>query len=116
MDSIIPSCLTFAEYDEFVESTRVYPREPPLLYTGLGLSDEVGEVCGNLKRVLRDDHGMLTPSRRQSILIELGDSLWYVTAMARELGSSLDEIACLNRSKLLDRMNRGVLNGEGDYR
>lgn len=108
--------MTFQEYDEFVESTRIYPREPPLIYTGLGLSDEVGEVNGNLKRLLRDDHGILTAQRRSSILLECGDVLWYLAAIAKELGASLDEIACLNKEKLLGRLERGTLNGSGDNR
>lgn len=115
-NNYVPCNLTFQEYSKFVEETRIYPREPALMYTGLGLADEAGEVAGNLKRMLRDDRGILTKARRKAILLELGDSLWYVTALAEELDSSLEEIACMNKTKLLDRMERGVLNGQGDNR
>lgn len=47
---------------------------------------------------------------------ELGDVLWYLTASARELGYSLQDVAEINAVKLLDRKNRGVIQGNGDTR
>ena len=47
---------------------------------------------------------------------EIGDVLWYLNALALEIGTTLDSAARLNNEKLLDRMNRGVLKGSGDNR
>ena len=47
---------------------------------------------------------------------ELGDLLWYLTDAAHDLGFSLDEIAEENLAKVRDRMNRGVIQGQGDNR
>ena len=45
---------------------------------------------------------------RKELLDELGDVLWYVTVMANQEGSSLEEIMKLNHIKLEDR----ALNGK----
>jgi NTP pyrophosphatase (non-canonical NTP hydrolase) len=47
---------------------------------------------------------------------EIGDVLWYVARLADELGIDLEEIATYNMNKLLDRLNRGVIQGSGDNR
>ena len=51
-----------------------------------------------------------------SIARELGDVLWYVTAIASDIGYDLEEVAMLNLEKLQDRQSRDVLTGSGDYR
>jgi len=45
---------------------------------------------------------------RREYLDELGDVLWYVTVMAREEGSSLEEVMTRNYNKLEQR----ALNGK----
>ena len=47
---------------------------------------------------------------------EIGDVLWYVARLSDELGIDLEEIATYNMNKLLDRLNRGVIQGNGDNR
>lgn len=90
------------------------------------LSGECGEFAEHFGKALRDDPGTLedfhngyvkfTPERRKAMLKELGDILWYVTVLARELGSSLLEVMALNVVKLRDRRARGVSKGSGDDR
>lgn len=90
------------------------------------LSGECGEFAEHFGKALRDDAGTLedfhngfvkfTPERRKAMLKELGDILWYVTVLARELGSSLLEVMALNVIKLRDRRARGVSKGSGDDR
>lgn len=109
-------CISVEDYAAFVQETRVFPREAIYVYPALGLADEAGEVAGEVKRILRDDGGLLTTERRRKILIELGDALWYIAALAEEVDSDLLEIMCMNQEKLLDRMKRNVLNGSGDNR
>jgi NTP pyrophosphatase (non-canonical NTP hydrolase) len=44
---------------------------------------------------------------RQDLLDELGDVLWYITVMAKQEGSSLDELMRLNYFKLEKRAING---------
>ena len=47
---------------------------------------------------------------------ELGDVLWYLSALADNLDMKLSTIAKKNIEKLKDRKNRGVIKGSGDNR
>ena len=89
---------------------------PGVLYCALGLAGEAGEVADQVKRILRDDGGVLTPKRREKILKEAGDVLWYLTALSAQLGSSLEEVMALNIAKLTARRARGRIHGEGSDR
>jgi NTP pyrophosphatase (non-canonical NTP hydrolase) len=82
------------------------------IYHSLGLSGESGEFVDKIKKAWRNQ----TPLDVPAALRELGDVLWYVTACARDLGSSLEEVARMNVEKLADRRARGVIKGEGDDR
>lgn len=109
--------MTLNEYQEGASKTALYPHaETNLIYLILGLCGESGELAEKLKKQLRDDGGILSDERRMLMKKELGDVLWYVSQVARELGSSLDEIAVENLAKLASRMERGTLHGNGDLR
>jgi NTP pyrophosphatase (non-canonical NTP hydrolase) len=84
-------------------------------YAGLGLG-EAGEIQGKLKKVLRDSGGVITDEVRAKIAGELGDSLWYHAALAKEFGLKLSDVASANLEKLADRKERGTLQGSGDER
>ena len=64
----------------------------------------------------RDDGGQLTEERRQGLKKEIGDVLWYVAAMAYELGFTLEEVAESNVEKLTKRNVEGTISGDGDDR
>lgn len=119
------------EYQELTGETAVYPgRGTPLglIYCTLGLGDESGEALGKIKKGLRDDLMMeptmdgtfkvnpISEERRQAFKKELGDVMWYIARAAAEAGFTLEEVAKANVSKLLDRKDRGVLQGSGDNR
>lgn len=87
-----------------------------LMYLGLGIGDEAGEVQGKLKKILRDQDGKMLPENIAEIKKELGDVMWYVANLADELGLSLEEVAKLNIEKLASRAERGKLTGSGDNR
>jgi NTP pyrophosphatase (non-canonical NTP hydrolase) len=83
-----------------------------VFYTSFGLVGEAGELANQVKKILRDDNATLTEERRQKIVDELGDCLWYVAALARELGVNLSELATLNLAKLSVRDKEGTLHGD----
>lgn len=112
----IPS---FKQYQERAEKTAVYPGQGTssgLMYATLGLAGEAGEIANKVKKVFRDDEGDVTTRRRDDLRQELGDVLWYVSALAQELGLDLGKIARDNLGKLESRAERGKLKGEGDDR
>lgn len=82
----------------------------------LGLCGESGEVAEKFKKLLRDKQGVITEGDRAEIVKELGDVLWYVTAVAHLMGSSLEEVARRNNEKLASRRDRNQLSGSGDNR
>lgn len=91
------------------------------LYPALGLANESGELLGKMKKVFRDNGGVLGNTvlgnaRRTEMAAELGDVLWYVAELATQLEIDLNEIATANLHKLADRANRGVIGGSGDNR
>lgn len=109
--------LTFEEYQEESRKTAIYPdKDSNFAFPALGLAGESGEVSKLIYRVLRDEEGKINEERRQKLLKELGDVLWYMSNLATELGLSLDEIAKKNLEKLASRQERGVLRGSGDER
>lgn len=108
------------EYQRIATSTAVYPEKGTgsalaLAYVGLGLG-ESGEVQGKIKKVLRDDNGVVSDEKREAIAAEAGDILWYIANLAEELGTTIGELMEHNIHKLLDRKARGVISGSGDNR
>jgi NTP pyrophosphatase (non-canonical NTP hydrolase) len=60
-----------------------------------GLAGEAGEASEHIKKWMRDGR-----INRREAGIELGDTLAYMTWLARVLGYSLEDIAQLNYEKL----------------
>lgn len=102
-------------YNEIVALTKVYPDHAKYTYASLGLASEAGEVAGKIKKYIRGDYESINVIR-DKIIDELGDVLWYVTALANELDSSLEEIQEKNAAKLLARLEKNKIRGEGDDR
>jgi NTP pyrophosphatase (non-canonical NTP hydrolase) len=109
--------MLISEYQELSRRTATYPGAGEnIVYPTLGLAGEAGEVAEKVKKLLRDDDGVLSDERRGALAGELGDVLWYVAQVATEAGLDLEEIAQGNLDKLLSRQRRGVLSGSGDSR
>ena len=53
---------------------------------------------------------------RDGIADEIGDCLWYIAALCRDLNVDLSAVADRNIKKLRDRQQRGKLKGSGDNR
>jgi NTP pyrophosphatase (non-canonical NTP hydrolase) len=109
--------MDLSEYQSRSRATAVYPAAGDnLLYPTLGLCGEAGEVAEKIKKMVRDDDGVLTDARRAALAKELGDVLWYLAQIATEAALALDEIAEANIEKLSSRRRRNVLQGSGDDR
>jgi NTP pyrophosphatase (non-canonical NTP hydrolase) len=109
--------MLISEYQELSRRTATYPGAGDnIVYPTLGLAGEAGEVAEKVKKLLRDDGGVLSAERREALAAELGDVLWYVAQVATEADLDLAEIAHANLDKLLSRQRRGVLSGSGDSR
>lgn len=109
---------TIEWFEDVTEQTGLYPEANTgsliaINYCALGLS-EAGEFQGKLKKVWRGDKTL--EEQKEALIDELGDTLWYVTRAAKELGIGLTELMEHNGQKVLDRKNRGVTRGSGDNR
>ena len=100
--------MTFDEYQKQSKETAIY--EHPIIYPTLGLCGESGEVAEKVKTHLRDGASL------DELKKEVGDVLWYISAIASDLKLSLDDIAETNISKLTSRLERGKIQGSGDNR
>lgn len=122
--------MTFNEYQAKASTTAMYLNKIKelnpdlseniqsilgLSYASLGLG-EAGEVQGKVKKIIRDAGGNITDDVKKEISKELGDILWYISAMCGELGIEMDYVAEQNIEKLFSRKERGVITGSGDNR
>ena len=99
------------EYQEMAASTAIYKVEHQVIYPALGLAAEAGEVANKVKKILRDGS-----FDREGISDEIGDCLWYIAALSRDLNISMAEIAMSNLEKLMKRKANGTIKGSGDNR
>lgn len=107
----------FGGYQLEATKLAIYPNQGDNLpYVVLGLCGEAGEIADKVKKILRDDDGKLSYEKREALLAELGDVLWYVSQIAQELGEELGDVAERNLKKLWDRRDRNQLGGSGDTR
>ena len=102
----------FDIYQDWAKRTAIYPESAKLTYPMFGISAEVGELHEHYKKVMRDGIELDV----DYLVKELGDVLWYVSAIAHDLGISLGYVAERNIQKLQDRQKRGVLGGSGNDR
>lgn len=112
--------MTLDEYQHGALRTASFPDGVRVLYPALKLAGEAGEVAEKLGKLMRDEGyqpgDRLADTQREALAKELGDVLWYVAVLARDLGVTLEEVAAGNLAKLADRQQRGVLGGSGDER
>lgn len=105
------SDIGFDYYQSAASDTAIYKTEHQVLYPALGLAAEAGEVANKVKKILRDGK-----FDREGIADEIGDCLWYIAALCRDLNVDMGEVAKNNLDKLQDRKRRGTLKGNGDKR
>lgn len=98
-------------YQEMASKTAIYSSSHQILYPALGLAGEAGEVANKVKKMMRDGS-----FDRAAVVAELGDVMWYVAALCRDLNVEMNDVALDNLKKLYDRMQRGTIQGSGDKR
>ena len=108
--------MTLNEYQEKAVATAIYGEGSKIIYPTLGLTGEAGEVADKVKKVLRDNEGVFTDEKKKEIMKEAMDCLWYLAALANDLGYTLEEGAQMNLDKLASRKARNVISGSGDNR
>ena len=90
--------------------------EDDLIYATLSVVGEAGEVAEKIKKVIRDDQGVVSEEKKVEIAKEMGDTLWGLACLCNVLNLRLEEVAIANILKLESREQRGVLSGSGDNR
>lgn len=113
--------MSLNEYQKLATKTASYPDVGcNIIYPALGLAGEAGEVAEKVKKLWRN-RNITSGKELETILAnelikELGDTLWYIAALANELNVPLADIARSNITKLQDRLERGVIKSAGDNR
>ena len=109
--------MDFNEYQKECIKTAQYPdMGNNFVYPTLGISGESGEIAEKIKKVIRDNSGVITEKVRQEISKEIGDVAWYLAMLCTELHLEFGVVAKQNIEKLFDRKKRGVIGGNGDNR
>ena len=111
--------MNFQEYQRDARKTAIYDGKDELLglfYVSFGLPGEAGEYAEKIKKFIRDDKCVMTKERKELIIKELGDVLWYVANICSELKISMEDVAYTNLKKLNKRKEEDKLHGDGDNR
>lgn len=123
----------YQRYQEFTRATRVEQYPDGLLgvmTTALQKAAEAGEVAGKFAKSLRDDpiwndhvHDNtlsvclhIPDARRNQILNELSDDMYYISEMCNHFGISILDLMEINVHKLRNRVINGTIQGQGDDR
>ena len=102
------------QYQEAARETAIFPKDKSLMYLTLGICGEAGEIAEKVKKHIRDNtsHHQL----RESLILEIGDVMWYLANLADAIHVDMDWIAIQNIEKIKSRMNRNKIQGNGDNR
>lgn len=90
---------TLKQYDDFVRRTDHASMSNYATCAFTGLAAEAGEVVQLYNKALRNEEML----HIDSLVLELGDVLWYVTRIAGLYGWTLQEILDMNVEKLKER-------------
>ncbi len=98
--------MEFKKYQEEAKSTiQKYHLDDKLnkVIPFLGIVGEAGSVLTELKKSIRD--GDSYTNFKPKLIEELGDVLWYISAIATQNGIDLEEVASSNLAKTNDRFH-----------
>jgi hypothetical protein len=82
------------------EAARVCCSDEKLLrimYYALEINDEAGEIVGKVKKLFRDNGGMLNKTFAIKVLDVCGDVLWPMVRLLDELGLTLEDALKQNK-------------------
>ena len=91
-------------------------------YMMLNLVGEVGEFASKVAKQIRKEEATIngnelwTTTETESLMLEAGDILWQLAGLCDVFGWTLEQVAEANLVKLASRKERGVIDGNGDYR
>ena len=114
------------EYQEKAMETCM-PSSENFSYMMLNLVGEVGEFASKVAKAIRKgkaeivyNEAMVVVEDNDALLPELqaeaGDILWQLAGLCTVMNWSLEDVAQGNLDKLASRKQRGVIDGNGDYR
>ena len=79
------------------------PEQSMFVWNAIGLAGEAGEVADYAKKVVFHGHTL----EKQKIKKELGDVIWYICAVCRDMGFTLEDVMIANIEKLRERYPEG---------
>jgi NTP pyrophosphatase (non-canonical NTP hydrolase) len=101
--------MNFNDYSREAEKTAVYPgqgQNAGVVYCALGAAGEAGEIANVIAKMLC---GGVVEDSQAKLIEEIGDTLWMLDSLAREIGVTLEECAEVNLDKLRKRLDNGTL-------
>ncbi|MFZ2663765.1 MAG: nucleoside triphosphate pyrophosphohydrolase family protein [Patescibacteria group bacterium] len=111
--------MDFNDYQTESRKHAFYPNQntpDAFRYLIYGITGEAGELAEHFKHALRDEDDKISPERRDLIIKEISDILWYLANICTELGVDFNEIPKVGLKKIEDRLKRGTLQGSGNTR
>ena len=109
------------EYQKQAMTTRMRSCDN-FSYMMMNLVGEVGEFASKVAKQIRKEEASIngnelwTTMDTESLMLEAGDILWQLAGLCDTFGWSLEQVAQANLDKLASRKERGVIDGNGDYR
>lgn len=82
------------EYQALARETAIYAPidNHSIVYPVLGLIGESGEIIDKIKKLFRDSSGEVSASDRYGIVMEIGDTFWFITTICDELDLSFAKL------------------------
>ena len=98
-----------SDYQQSAQRTRnpALSERDRALDAAAGLAEEAGEVLGLVRKHLMQQK----PLDRDALLLELGDVLWCLAAVASDHDLDLEQVALANVAKLRARHPGGFSDG-----
>ncbi len=107
------------EYQKLAERTlsdhpdfQLSDEETMITWNAMGLAGESGEVADLVKKGIFHQRGL----DREALIRELGDVLWYLSALCTNLDISMEEVMERNISKLRARYPDGFEPGRSTFK
>jgi NTP pyrophosphatase (non-canonical NTP hydrolase) len=94
--------MNFEQYQQLSERTIDKTKDNKANFS-LGLAGEAGETVDIIKKYLFHGHQI----NHEKLENELGDVLWYVSAICSEFNINLEDVAKTNIKKLKERYPEG---------